>query len=40
MTYDSGLPVAVARAAESFFKRLSGACTSEIFVLRLMSGID
>jgi hypothetical protein len=31
--------VAVASAADSFIKRASGAWTSEIFVLTLMSGI-
>ena len=39
MTYDSDLPVEFARAADSLFKRASGAWTSETFVLMLMSSI-
>ena len=39
MTYDSDLPVEVARAADSLFRKASGAWTCETFVLMLMSGI-
>ena len=39
MTYDSGLPVHLESAAESFFRRASASRTFEIFVLTLMSGI-